>query len=138
MADIQRNTTDTTVEVEVIDLDKAKKRLLGMKAQLEHDIYLKEEQVAENGDPLVPERGGVGNHMADDATETSEQETMITLQHNAERELTHVNAALARIEAGTYGVCANCGKPINPARLNARPSSILCIDCQQLEDRGKL
>jgi DnaK suppressor protein len=76
--------------------------------------------------------------MADDANETFEQETMLTLEQGIRRHLDQVNAALERIEEGTYGTCANCGKQINPARLEARPSSILCIDCQQLQDRGRL
>src|SRR5437588_4320526 len=113
-------------------------RLLSLKMRLEHDIAIKEQQVAEDGDDLVPERGGIGNHMADEASETSEQETMLTLQHSAERTLAEVNAALGRIQAGTYGICANCGKQISPARLEARPFSTLCIDCQQLADRGRL
>jgi DnaK suppressor protein len=125
-------------EVITIDLDAMRERLLNLKMRLEHDIEIKEQQVAEDGDDLVPERGGIGNHMADEASETSEQETMLTLQHSAERTLAEVNAALARIQAGTYGICANCGKQINPARLEARPFSTLCIDCQQLADRGRL
>jgi RNA polymerase-binding transcription factor DksA len=52
--------------------------------------------------------------------------------------LEQVNKALARMEAGTYGICANCGKPISPARLMARPFSIYDINCQQLADRGRL
>jgi RNA polymerase-binding protein DksA len=76
--------------------------------------------------------------MADDANETAEQETMLTLQNKIQQELEQVNQALARMEAGTYGTCANCGRPISPARLEARPFSIYCIDCQQLADRGRL
>ena len=125
-------------EVKTIDLDAMRDRLLSLKMRLEHDIAIKEQQVAEDGDDLVPERGGIGNHMADEASETSEQETMLTLQHSAERTLAEVNAALGRIQAGTYGICANCGKQISPARLEARPFSTLCIDCQQLADRGRL
>lgn len=37
--------------------------------------------------------------------------------------------ALARLAAGTYGACAQCGRPIGTARLEARPSAALCIDC---------
>jgi DnaK suppressor protein len=129
---------DSDNDVISIDLDEIKARLLKLKAQLTHDVEVKEQQVAEDGDDLVPERGGIGNHMADDANETAEQATMLTLQVGAQREIDQINTALARIKAGTYGTCANCGKPINPARLEARPSSIYCIDCQQLADRGKL
>jgi RNA polymerase-binding protein DksA len=129
---------DSDSDVVSIDVDVARERLLKMKAQLMRDVQIKEKQVAEDGDDLVPERGGIGNHMADDANETAEQETMLSLQQNAQREIDQINTALARIKAGTYGICANCGKPINPARLEARPSSIYDIDCQQLADRGKL
>jgi DnaK suppressor protein len=125
-------------EVMAIDIAEIKKRLLRERAQLLHDIEVKAHQVAEDGDDLDPERGGVGNHMADDANQTFEQETMLTLERSVRRHLDQVNAALARIEAGTYGICANCGKPINPARLEARPSSVLCIECQQKQDAGRL
>jgi DnaK suppressor protein len=39
------------------------------------------------------------------------------------------DAALARLDAGIYGSCARCGRPIGEARLEARPSAALCIDC---------
>ncbi len=128
----------TNDEVIAIDVDKMKKRLLEERRQLLHDLDVKEHQVAEDGDDLDQERGGVGNHMADEATETAEQETMMTLERSVQKQLYQVDEALAHIEAGTYGTCANCGKPINPARLEARPSSVLCIDCQQLQDSGRI
>jgi DnaK suppressor protein len=129
---------ETDDEVKELDLTDIKNRLLKLKSQLEHDMDMKEQQVAESGDDLVPERGGVGNHMADDANETAEQETMLTLQHNIQRELEQVNQALVRLENGTYGKCTNCGRPIPAARLEARPYSMYDIDCQQLADRGRL
>jgi DnaK suppressor protein len=129
---------DTNEKTTTIDVAKMKKRLLEEKAQLLHDLDVKEQQVAEDGDDLDPERGGVGNHMADDANETFEQEAMLTIELNVRKHLDQVNSALDRIEAGTYGICANCGKPINPARLEARPSSLYDIDCQQLADMGRI
>ena len=129
---------DDIDEDDTLDLAALKEQLLKHKAQLLHDIEIKERQIAEDGDDLVPERGGISNHMADDANETAEQETMLMLQNRAQHELEQVNRALARMEAGTYGTCANCGKPINPARLKARPFSIYDINCQQLADRGRL
>jgi DnaK suppressor protein len=125
-------------EQTTLDMDKQRQRLMELRAQLEHDIEVKEQQVAEDGDDLDPERGGVSNHMADDANETSEQETMLTLHQASVHMLDQVNAALGRMEEGKYGTCANCGKQINPARLEARPESIYCIDCQGLADRGRI
>lgn len=50
--------------------------------------------------------------------------------------LADIDAALKRIEDGTYGTCTNCGKPIAPERLEARPWATLCIDCQREQERG--
>ncbi|GIG20589.1 DnaK suppressor protein [Cellulomonas chitinilytica] len=38
-------------------------------------------------------------------------------------------AAVARLDAGTYGVCVRCGQPVGAARLGARPSAALCVAC---------
>ena len=54
-----------------------------------------------------------------------------TLQH-----LELVEAALARLDAGTYGACTSCGKPIAPERLEAIPWAAFCIDCQRSAGRG--
>lgn len=121
-----------------LDLGVIRQRLLKDKAQLEHDLAIKEEEASEQGDDLDPERGGVGNHMADEANDTTEQETTIALQNEAQQTLAQINAALARLDAGTYGTCANCGKKIPKARLEARPFAIYDIACQQLADQGKL
>src|SRR5690242_3110906 len=97
-----------TEETEQIDLAKIKQRLLDERAHLMRDLEIKEHQVAEDGDDLDPERGGLGNHMADDANQTSEQETMLTLETSIRRSLDQVNTALSKIEDGTYGICINC------------------------------
>lgn len=76
------------------------------------------------------------NHLADTATETYDRELDYTLGENSEHVLAEINAALERIDNGTYGTCTNCGKPIPPERLEARPWATLDIDCQrQLEGR---
>lgn len=137
MADL-RDIEEEQEEPVTIDLNKQRERLLALEAQLEHDIAVKTEQIAESGDELVPERGGVTNHVSDDANETVEQEMMLSLQMTAERELDRVRQAMAHLDDGTYGICANCGKQITPARLDARPWAIYCIDCQQLDDQGRL
>ena len=44
-------------------------------------------------------------------------------------------AALSRLDAGVYGVCADCGEPIPPARLQAQPFAIRCVACQERVER---
>jgi DnaK suppressor protein len=43
--------------------------------------------------------------------------------------LAEVDAALARVDAGTYGVCERCGRPISPERLEAKPTARTCVAC---------
>lgn len=53
----------------------------------------------------------------------------------AEEELRRLAAALQRIETGDYGFCAACDEPIATGRLDADPSTPLCIDCAEQADR---
>jgi len=68
------------------------------------------------------------NHLADTASETYERELDEGLEEDAQDQLREVEAALQRIEAGTYGFCSVCGKPIPVERLEAVPWTTLCID----------
>ena len=54
------------------------------------------------------------------------------------RQLAVIREALRRDAEGTYGLCTNCGKPIEPKRLDAVPWAQYCIHCQQLFDQGRL
>ena len=75
------------------------------------------------------------NHLAENASVTLDQEIDDTLGENSEHLLTEIDEALARIEAGTYGTCVRCGKPISPERLEALPHASLCIDCKREVER---
>ncbi|HEX2496181.1 MAG TPA: TraR/DksA C4-type zinc finger protein [Gaiellaceae bacterium] len=80
--------------------------------------------------------GSADQHLADTATETVEREIGSTLEEHDERLLVAIDAALQRIENGTYGKCVNCGAPIPEERLEAMPWATLCIDCKRKEERG--
>ena len=75
------------------------------------------------------------NHLADTATETYDRELDYTLEENSEHVLADIDAALRRIEDGTYGICTSCGRRIAEERLEARPWATLCIDCQRKRER---
>jgi DnaK suppressor protein len=52
--------------------------------------------------------------------------------------LRQIDAALRRLDAGSYGVCTDCGAEIAEARLKALPFALVCRDCQEaVEERGK-
>jgi RNA polymerase-binding protein DksA len=58
------------------------------------------------------------------------------LEENADHLLGEIDAALARIEEGTYGLCTSCGKPIGRERLEALPYATLCIDDKRALESG--
>ena len=72
---------------------------------------------------------------ADAGTFTFERERDLSLGNNIRDLLEKVVAALKRMDAGTYGECERCGRPIDKARLKALPYSVLCIDCKKAEER---
>jgi RNA polymerase-binding protein DksA len=94
----------------------------------------------ENPGSLVDETGelvsgSADQHPADTATETVDREIDYTLEEHDERLLAEIDAALKRIDNGTYGICVNCGAEISRERLEAMPWATLCIDCKRKEER---
>jgi DnaK suppressor protein len=68
-------------------------------------------------------------HDPEGATIAFERQQVVALLEQARSRLSDVQAALARREAGDYGICQTCGRPIAPERLAARPAARTCIDC---------
>ena len=73
-------------------------------------------------------------HMADIGSDNFEQEFTLGLIENEEDMLRDIDDALSRIDAGTYGKCESCSKPIRKTRLKAIPHARLCISCQREEE----
>ena len=71
-------------------------------------------------------------NFADSSQVTAEKGETEALAATLMETLQAVNAALHRMDDGTYGQCDRCGNPIAPVRLEAMPSSTRCIDCAQL------
>jgi DnaK suppressor protein len=76
-----------------------------------------------------------GDDTADAGTKAFEREHQLALTQNARALLDQGERALARIDAGTYGVCESCGEPIGKARLLAYPRATVCVACKQREER---
>ena len=75
-------------------------------------------------------------HLADHASEMFDREVDESLEENAELIVREIDAALERIDAGTYGICVRCGLPIPEERLAAVPYAVLCVPCRREEERG--
>lgn len=66
---------------------------------------------------------------ADRATERQGDEVLEALGLSDQAELRRIDAALARVEDGSYGICVKCGEDIAPARLEALPDTPHCVNC---------
>jgi DnaK suppressor protein len=69
------------------------------------------------------------------ASHVFEQQRDLALRDHNRQHLQAIEAALARLDAGTYGGCTSCHRPIAPGRLEALPWAALCIDCQRASRR---
>ena len=70
-------------------------------------------------------------HPADVAGEVTDADNQAALLDNSADQRLQVEAALARLDAGTYGTCVDCGQPIPDARLEVRPEAARCIADQE-------
>jgi DnaK suppressor protein len=68
---------------------------------------------------------------SDRSHSTEERARTIAVVRALRSNLRDVERALAKLEAGTYGTCERCGRPITPERLEAIPWALLCIDCKK-------
>ena len=100
-------------------------------------IAERERLLAELGEAIVAPGQITYGSQAAAATQVFEQQRDLALRDRAAQQLELVEAALARLDAGTYGTCLRCGQPIAPARLVALPWAAHCIACQGLVDRGR-
>ncbi|GGX04300.1 TraR/DksA family transcriptional regulator [Streptomyces noursei] len=78
---------------------------------------------------------GAGDDEADTGTKNITREHELALASNAREMLRQTERALGRLDAGTYGLCENCGQPIGKARMQAFPRATLCVECKQKQER---
>ena len=126
MGTLRRMTQDGT---EHVDASQARERL-------EHEKDRVSELIASlRGEGLDQEQADQSDdithydqHPADTASDTFEREKDLSILEGLEDELAEIEAALQRIDEGTYGVDENTGEPIDPARLDALPTARTNVD----------
>jgi RNA polymerase-binding protein DksA len=100
--------------------------LESIKAQLEERLQFLNDKVDQiEGDLREP----ANPDFAEQATEAEADEVLEGLESSALLEISQINAALNRIEDGTYGDCATCGEPVGEKRLEVIPYAAQCISC---------
>jgi len=121
--------------VSALDTDHFRELLLDERKRVAAAIENLHEDHAGTLSDESGEEAAFDNHLADTATETYDRELDYSLEENSEHVLAEIDAALKRIEDGTYGICTNRGEEIPVERLEARPYATLCIDCQRERER---
>lgn len=104
-------------------------QLLARRAKLEQVINEKQARLSTPISETTDELSIYDQHPADIGTEVFEREKDLGMLEIMEFEKEKIDNALARYEQGLYGVCENCGKRIDPARLSRVVNTTLCIEC---------
>ncbi len=112
-------------------LESEQKRLIEELEQLKANVRPAEER--REGSPF--------GKREEEAAEAADLEKRLVLEKRTRDLFAEVEHALHKFEDGTYGLCDACGKPIDPARLEALPQASLCLSCKALQSKdakGKL
>ena len=116
-----------------MDAAVARQRLEGLLRDLDSS--------AETLDPLEASESGelshLDQHPAEAASELTEQEREAALRSVVDQQRAEVRQALARLEAGSYGTCQDCGQALPEERLDARPEAARCVECQTTMEHAR-
>ena len=120
-----------------IDTENFRVQLLTERERVQNAIaHLRDDHPGSLDDEVEESSPTNDNHLGETATATLNREIDYTLGENSEQVLSEIEAALKRIEDGTYGTCTACGREIAPERLEAHPWASLCIEDARRAERG--
>ena len=109
-------------------LEQERTRLQGIRDDLQRE---QEDATSDTAGEL----SSFDQHPGDSGTETFEMEKNVSLLEQVDDELLEVEAAVQRLERGTYGTCQVCGRPIGDERLEAMPATRFCVEDQAKAER---
>lgn len=118
-----------------LDMQWIRQRLEERQAELQQEIHDQDQAYPTPVDPIEANEGS--QDFEEKAVDFVEMQQEQSITANAQALLTEVQAALKRIQDGTYGRCVVCGQPISEKRLEAIPWAARCVkDEEQLEQRN--
>jgi DnaK suppressor protein len=107
-------------------LDTSRRRLEEMLADLDRLITI-----------LLDDHPEAEQHTADAGASLSDTDRAEAALAAMRRQRAEVAAALSRVQAGSYGRCVDCGRPVPEGRLEARPEAARCVACQAKRDKSR-
>ena len=120
--------------IDKLDLEETKKNLQAEKERILAVLKRQADKTDRKYDfkSKFPE---IGTKEDENANEVAIYEGRLAEEQKLEFTLKNIDKALELIESGEYGICKNCGKPIDPERLKAFPEARLCIDCARKREK---
>ena len=117
------------------ELDELRERLLAEKLELQEQLTTLEENTFAASQSDISGEVAFDDETADAGTATFERERDLSIENNVRDLLAKIDRAMRRMDAGTYGLCDRCGKPIEKARIKALPYVDLCIKDARAQSR---
>lgn len=116
----------------MIDIKKISERV-----EAQRDLILSKLKRLKKEDPFATEDRAIIVEPGTDASVLFGHEQVVILEQRLKKDLGEIEAALKKIKDGTYGRCERCKKPIDPARLEAKPQAVYCLKCEAEIEKKK-
>jgi len=112
----------------------SKMHVNALRSRLTTLLELARAEIRQSG-AAPPEGEAHPSQSRDETAEMFRQQEVRSIETTIDqRRLAEIEAALAQIERGTYGICTDCGEPIRAERLQAQPWAVRCATCQNLRE----
>lgn len=118
------------------DLEHFRQLLEEKKAEILKDMGTIEEQTSTTASESSGELS-YSDHMPELGSDANEREKAFMFASRDESYLSQIEAALKRLEDGTFGICRVCGKEIPKERMEAVPTTTICVACKSIENEQK-
>ncbi len=107
-------------------------------AEIRESLLLKKEELATRLERINANlRRGYEADSKERAKQLEDNEVVDALGNEARDELKKISAAMQRLDSGDYGICIECGLPINEGRLKVHPYADECIDCAEFDEHRR-
>lgn len=113
------------------------RRILMEKRKEVHERISHLREIALEAPASTGNNSGYSFHMADQGTDAMEREKAFLFLSREEKYLQQIERSLSALDLGEYGICRVCGREISEERLNAVPTTRICVPCKQAEARRK-